>query len=146
MKVLSLHLTPMMKLLWVNDSFVGGRAEFCEDEDTRTMFFTTRGDGSEPAGCIPMQLTPMYGECILALTILLDSADHKFLVVADCPGLNPHGSIKSLLPAEETLILPPGVYFPGREPEDQACRVTTEYWKIGQFTLAPAPTGLSRRP
>lgn len=66
--------------------------------------------------------------------------------MADCPGLNPDGSRRTLLTAEETLILPPGIYFPGREPKGQACKVTTEYWTVGQFTLAPSPTGLSRRP
>lgn len=62
--------------------------------------------------------------------------------MADCPGLRPG---RDLLPAEETLILPPGIYFPGSAPPNWLCRVTTEYWTIGQFTVAPAPTGLSRR-
>lgn len=64
------------------------------------------------------------------------------LVVTDCEGLNPDNG---LLPAEATLVLPPGVYFPGEAPVDQVCRVTSAYWNIGQFTLNPAPTGLSRR-
>jgi hypothetical protein len=63
-------------------------------------------------------------------------------IVADCPGLNTGGE---LLPAGETLILLPGIYFPGSSPVGQVCRVTTEYWTIGQFTVATAPTGLSRR-
>lgn len=65
-----------------------------------------------------------------------------FLIVTDCAGLNPDNG---LLPAEETLILPPGVYFPGGAPLDQVCRVTSVYWDIGQFTLSPAPTGLPGR-
>lgn len=109
------------ELLWLNESFAGGRAGFCVDGDTSELFFTT-GEGGEHAGCIPKQLTPLFG--------------------ADCPGLNTGGE---LLPAGETLILLPGIYFPGSSPVGQVCRVTTEYWTIGQFTVATAPTGLSRR-
>ncbi|KAG8161072.1 hypothetical protein KVR01_009336 [Diaporthe batatas] len=117
------------ELLWLNESFAGGRAGFCEDEGTRAVFFTTggegEGEGGGPVGCVPMHLTPMF--------------------VADCPGLNPDGDSRDLLPAEETLILPPGVYFPGRNPKNGVCKVTTAYWTVGQFTLAPAATGMSRR-
>lgn len=51
------------ELLWLNASFVGGRAGFCVDHDTLSVFFTTSGPGSEPAGCITKQLTPMFGKC-----------------------------------------------------------------------------------
>lgn len=50
------------ELLWLNASFAGGRAGFCVDHDTLSVFFTTSGAGSEPAGCIPKQLTPMFGK------------------------------------------------------------------------------------
>lgn len=50
------------ELLWLNASFAGGRAGFCVDHDTLSVFFTTSGPGSEPAGCIPKQLTPMFGK------------------------------------------------------------------------------------
>ncbi|KKY35223.1 putative wsc domain-containing protein [Diaporthe ampelina] len=112
------------ELLWVNASFAGGQARFCVDSATHAVFFTTTGAANEPAGCVPVELTLLF--------------------VNDCAGLNPGGD---LLPAEETLILPPAVYFPAEAPRDQVCRVTTEYWTIGQFTVAPAPTGtgLNRR-
>lgn len=106
------------ELLWVNAAFVGGQATFCVDTATSRVIFSTTGAGNEPVGCTPIELTPLF--------------------VADCPGLNPDNG---LLPAEETLILPPGVYFPGQSPADRVCVVTTEYWTIGQFTVGPYPTG-----
>lgn len=131
------------ELLWVNAAFAGGQTTFCLDATTRKVFFVTTGAGTEPDGCTLVSLTPLFGKLAVPNPFLVVSdANHDTLIADDCDGLNPDNG---LLPAEETLILPPGIYFPGGAPGDQVCRVTSAYWVVGQFTLSPAPTGLPRR-
>lgn len=50
------------ELLWVNAAFAGGQTTFCLDSTTRKVFFVTTGAGTEPAGCTPVSLTPLFGK------------------------------------------------------------------------------------
>lgn len=72
------------ELLWLNASFGGGRARFCLDGDTRSVFFTTTGAGSEPAVCVPVLLRPLcgkYSRLLLAVPGLLLSYFMKLTIV-----------------------------------------------------------------
>lgn len=50
------------ELLWANASFADGQARFCVDSATRAVLFTTTGAGSEPVGCVPVELTPLFSK------------------------------------------------------------------------------------
>lgn len=57
------------ELLWVNGSFAGGQATFCQDSTIRKVFFVTTGAGTEPDGCTPVTLTPLFGKFDPSLAI-----------------------------------------------------------------------------
>lgn len=50
------------ELIWVNASFADGQARFCLDAVVHGVFFTTTGEGDEPVGCAPVELTPLLGK------------------------------------------------------------------------------------
>lgn len=76
------------ELLWLNESFVGGRAGFCEDEGTRAVFFTTGGEGGGPrVGCTPKHLTPMFGE--YGGVLLASHGSFSFILLSMMLTMNP---------------------------------------------------------
>ncbi|KAJ9145413.1 hypothetical protein NKR23_g5338 [Pleurostoma richardsiae] len=98
---------------WVNPAFVGGAAGFVQDL-TGQVYATFDGPADVPAGSVGVTLIAIpASECVNG------------------------GIVTSLPPAEATLTLPAGIYFPGETPASECCSAVFESWVIGQTTLLP---------